>query len=125
MSIRWVMSTSGSESAARIYRITPWPTRIGAPLAALVVIAGLFHNGETAVLPIPIVLAATYIYLAERCGLVVTHNGVESRMTRRENRFRYRWSDVGGFELVDRGAQVPIVMRLPDGSRKLLPSTRA
>lgn len=87
--------------------------------------AGLLHAGAAAALPIPIVVAAGWVYAGERCGLVVKSDGVESRMTRRPNRFQYAWTDIDGFELVDNGAQVAIAMRLRDGSRKLLPPTRA
>jgi hypothetical protein len=57
-------------------------------------------------------------------ALVVTDMGIESRMTRRQNKFRHGWTDVGSFEFVDNGKQVAIAMRLRDGSRTLLPSTR-
>jgi len=70
-------------------------------------------------------LAAAWVYAGERCGLIVTSTGIESRMTRRENTFRQAWSDIDGFELVENSAQVAIVTRLRDGSRKVLPSTRA
>lgn len=119
------MSASGSGPAPRIYRITPWPIRIGAPLVALVVILGLIHDGAAAAVPIPIVLAAAWLYAAERCGVVVTADGIESRMTRRENMFRRPWTDIQTFELADNGSQAAIVMRLRDGSRQILPSTRA
>jgi hypothetical protein len=46
-------------------------------------------------------------------------------MTHKENRFTCRWTGIDTFELVDNGAQIAIVMRLRDGSRQLLPSTRA
>jgi hypothetical protein len=114
-----------SEASARCYRITPWVIRIGAPLAALVVVLGLTHSGATAAIPFPFIVAAAWIYAAERCGLVATDEGIESRMTRRENSFRCRWADIESFELVDNGAQVAIVMQLRDGSRRLLPPTRA
>jgi hypothetical protein len=113
------------DSPARRYGITPWPVRLGVPILALVVIAGLIHDGAAAATPIPIILAAGCIYGGEYCGLVVTDQEIESRMTRRENRFRQQWTEVDGFELVDNGWQVPIVMRLRNGSRVLLPSTRA
>ena len=86
---------------------------------------GLIHDGAAAATPIPIIFAAAWIYGGEYCGLVVTNQEIESRMTRRENRFRYQWRDVDGFELVEGQSQVAIVMRLRNGSRVLLPSTRA
>jgi hypothetical protein len=46
-------------------------------------------------------------------------------MTRQDNRFRHPWTDIDTFELADNGAQVAIEMRLHDGTRQLLPSTRA
>jgi hypothetical protein len=109
----------------RSYRITPWPIRLGAPLVVLIVIAGLLHDGAAAAVPLPIILGAAWIYGAERCGLIVTADGIESRMTRRRSRFRRPWSDIDSFELVDNGAQVVIAVRLRDGSRRFLPSTRA
>lgn len=120
-----VMRTSGSASAPRVFRITPWPIRIGAPLVALVVILVLIDDRAAAAIPVPIVLAAAWLYAAERCGLVVSTHCIESRMTRRENTFRQPWHDIDSFELVENGAQVAIAMQLPDGSRKLLSSTRA
>ena len=75
--------------------------------------------------PIPIILAAGWIYGGEYWGLVVTDQGIESRMTRRENWFRHQWAEVEGFDPVEHGSQVAIAMRLCDGSRVLLPSTRA
>jgi hypothetical protein len=73
----------------RVYRITPWPIRIGAPLVAIVVVAGLLSAGAAATVPIPTLLAVVWIYAAERCGLVVSSGGIEGKMTRRHNRFRY------------------------------------
>jgi hypothetical protein len=119
------MAWQKADPSARRYRIKPWPIRIGIPFAALVVIAGLIHNHDAALIPIPVVLAVAYVWLAERCGLYVTDRDVESRMTRRANSFRCRWADIDSFELIDNGAQVAVVMQLRDGSRKLLPSTRA
>jgi hypothetical protein len=119
------VSSVAAGLAPRVYRIKPWPVRIGAPLLAAIVVQALLHAGAGAAVPIPIVLAAVYIYLAERCGLVVTSDRIKSRMTRRENTFSYAWTEIDGFDLVGDGAQVAIVMRLRDGSRKLLPSTRA
>jgi hypothetical protein len=113
-----------SEVSERRYRIAPWPIRICIPLAALVVVAGLVHSGAVAAVPAPVIVAAGWVYAAERCGLVVTNDGIESRMTRRQNRFQRRWTDIGSFEVIDSGAQVAIVMGLRDGSRTLLPSTR-
>jgi hypothetical protein len=109
----------------RRYRITPWPTRLLVPLTALVAVLGLIHDGAAVAVPAPIILAAGYLYAAERCGLVVTDEGIESRMTRRPNRFQTGWADIDGFELLDSGAQVAIVTPVCDGSRQLLPSTRA
>jgi len=114
-----------SDHSARHYRITPWPIRIGVPFAALVVVLGLIHDGAAAATPIPIILGAGWIYGGEYCGLVVTDEAIESRMTRRENRFRYQWPEVDEFKLVANGSQVAIVMRLRNGSHVLLPSTRA
>jgi hypothetical protein len=114
-----------NESPGRRYRIPPWPVRIGAPLTALMVVIALIHAGAAVATPVPIILAAGWIYGGEYCGLVVTDQGIESRMTRRENRFRHEWAEVDGFDLVENGSQVGIVMRLCDGSRVLLPSTRA
>ena len=94
-------------------------------MAALVAVAGPINAGALAAIPVPIILAAGWVYAAERCGLVATDEGIESRMTRRENTFRCRWTDIDGFELIGNGAQVAIVMQLCYGSRKLLPSTRA
>lgn len=110
--------------APRVYRITPWPIRIVVPLLVIVVIAGLLHGGSLWAVPIPVVSGAAWICAAEWCGLVVSDIGIESRMIRRWNRFRYAWADIGGFELVDSGERVGIAMRLRDGSRKLLPSMR-
>ena len=118
-----VRRTSGP--SARRYRTTPWPIRIGAPLLALVVVAGLIHDGPDAAIPIPIILCAGWIDGGEYCGLVVTDEAIESRMTRRENRFRHQWTEVDGFELVDNGSQVAIEMRLCNGSSVLSLSTRA
>jgi hypothetical protein len=109
----------------RRYRIVPWPIRIGVPLAALIVVAGLLNAGAAAAIPVPIILAAGWVYSAERCGLVATEGGIESRMTRPKNRFQHPWTDIESFELVDNGAQVALAVRLGDGSRQLLPSTRA
>jgi hypothetical protein len=123
----WPLSSDAvtmGRDLARRYRVTPWAIRICVPLAVLVVIAGLVNAGAEAAIPLPIVLGAAWIYAAERCGLVVTPGGIESRMTRRENRFRHPWSDIDSFELADDGAQVAIVMRLRDGSQQRLPSTR-
>jgi hypothetical protein len=119
------MNHSALGDGPRVYRITPWPIRIGAPFAAIVVMAGLLEAGAAAFIPVPIVLAAAWICAAEWCGLVVANDGIESRMTRRYNSFRYAWTDIDGFVVIDNGAQVAIVMRLCDGSSKLLPSTRA
>ena len=94
-------------------------------MAALVAVAGPINAGALAAIPVPIILAAGWVYAAERCGLVATDEGIESRMTRRENTFRCRWTDIDSFELIGNGAQIAIVMQLCDGSRKLLPSTRA
>jgi hypothetical protein len=111
--------------AARRYRVAPWTIRILIPFVAVLAINVLIHNAAAAFIPVPIVLAAAWICAAEWCGLLVTKDGIESRMTRRENRFSYRWSDIDAFELFDGRTQVAIVMRLRDGSSKVLPSTRA
>lgn len=119
------MSSASPLLAPRVHKITPWPVRICAPLAAAVAVVGLLHGGSAVLAPVPVILAAAWVYAGERCGLIVTSTGIESRMTRRENTFRQAWSDIDGFELVENSAQVAIVTRLRDGSRKVLPSTRA
>jgi hypothetical protein len=88
------MATDQSE---RQYRITPWPIRVGAPLAALFLVAGLVKAGAVLAVPIPIILAAAWVCAAERCGLVVTDDGIESRMTHKDNRFHRTWADIDGF----------------------------
>jgi len=118
------MSSAKPLRAPRVHRIAPWPVRICAPLAAAVAVVGLLHGGSAVLAPVPVILAAAWVYAGERCGLVVTSTGIESRMTRRENTFRQAWSDIDGFELVDSRAQFAIVMCRRDGSRRLLPSTR-
>ena len=110
----------------RRYRITPGPTRLLIPLTALVAVLGLIHDGAAAAVPVPIILAAGYIYAAERCGLVATDDGIESRMTRRQNRFQRAWA-------TDRQLRAARQWRsgrdrdphARDGSRQVLPSTRA
>ncbi|MGO9977394.1 MAG: hypothetical protein ACLP01_32225 [Solirubrobacteraceae bacterium] len=94
-------------------------------MTAIVAVDGLIHAGTAAAIPVAVVLVVAWMSGTEWCGLVVTSDGIESRMARRENRFRYAWTNVDGFEVVDNGAQVAIVLQLRDGSRKLLPSTRA
>jgi hypothetical protein len=113
------------DHSARRYRIAPWPIRIGVPFLVLVVVLGLIHDGAAVAIPIPIILGAGWIYGGEYCGLVVTDEAIESRMTRRQNRFRYQWPEVDEFEFVENASQAAIVMRLRNGSRVLLPSTRA
>lgn len=113
------------DPSERHYRITPWPIKIGIPLAALVVVVGLIHAGAAAITPLPTILAAGWVYAAERCTLVATDEGIESRMTRRQNSFQRPWADIESFELIDNIAQVAIVMRLRDGSSPVLPPTRA
>jgi hypothetical protein len=109
------------------YRIVPWPIRVLMPAMALVVMDGLAHDHAAPVILIPLVIVAViaYIVAAERCGLYVSADGLESKMTRRANSFRYRWSEIERFELVDNGYQVAIVVHLRDGSERILPSTRA
>jgi hypothetical protein len=109
------------------YRITPWPIRTLIPLAAVVLIAGILHN-DTApgiLIPLVVVAATAYVVAGERIGLYCSTIGFESRMTRRQNTFRYEWAEIDRFEVVEYGAQVAIVMHLKDGSRRLLPSTKA
>lgn len=119
------MAWQGRDPSARRYRIKPWPIRICIPLAAVAIIAGLVGSHDSALVPLVVALAVTYVWLAERCGLYVTDWGIESRMTRRQNSFRYPWSEVDRFDLADNGAQVAVAMQMRDGSRKVLPSTRA
>ena len=118
------MATAVGNPVPRVNRITPWPIRILVPIAVIVAIAGVVHGGSVWAVPIPLALGVVWIGAAEWCGLVVTDMGIETRMTRRQNRFRHGWSDVGSFEFVDNGKQVATAMRLGDGSRTLLPSTR-
>ena len=109
------------------YRTVPWPIRVLIPAMALVVIDGLAHDhtAPRILIPLVIVAAIAYIFAAERCGLYACANGLESKMTRRANSFRYRWSEIERFELVDSGYQIAIVVHLRDGSERILPSTRA
>lgn len=109
------------------YRITPWPVRVLIPLAALVLIAGIAHDGTAPAVLIPVVVgtAIAYLLAAERIGLYCSASGLESRMTRRTNSFRYEWSEIDRFEVVENGAQVAIVVHLTDGSQRMLPSTKA
>jgi len=109
------------------YRITPWPVRILIPVVALVLIAGIAQSGTAPAVLIPVVVAAAIAYLlaAERVGLYCSARGLDSRMTRRTNSFRYSWSEIDRFEVVERGAQLAIVVHLRDGSQRSLPSTKA
>jgi hypothetical protein len=111
--------------APRVYRIKPWPIRIGVPLMITVAVLGVLHVGAIWAVPIPIVLGALWMYGGEWCGLVVTAEGIESRMTRSANRFGCAWMDIDDFKLVDNGYEVAIVVCLRDDSRRLLPSSRA
>jgi hypothetical protein len=114
-------------SAVTRYRIAPWPIRVLVPLAALVLTAGIVHDDTAPAVLIPVVVVAAFAYLlaAERVGLHCSAGGVESRMTRRTNSFRYGWSEIDRFEVVENGAQVAIVVHLRDGSQRILPSTKA
>jgi hypothetical protein len=109
------------------YRIIPWPIRGLIPLAALVLIAGIAHDGTApaVLIPVVVVTAIAYLVAAERVGLYCSASGLESRMTRRTNSFRYGWSEIDRFEVVENGAQVAIVVHLRDGSQRMLPSTKA
>lgn len=109
------------------YRIAPWPVRVLIPLLTLVLIAGIAHDGTAPAVLIPVVVmgAIAYLVAAERVGLYCSASGFESRMTRSANSFRYEWSEVDRFDVVDNGAQVAIVVQLRDGSQRMLPSTRA
>ena len=109
------------------YRITPWPARILAPIVAPVCIAGIVHAGTAPAVLIPtvVIVTAAYVLAAERIGLYASASGLESRMTRRANSFRYEWSEIDRFEVVENGAQVAIVVHLKNGSRRMLRSTRA
>ena len=113
--------------ATRHYRVSIWPLYVLVPFTAVVAVAGLIsdHTAPAVLVPIVVLLAAAWIYAARRSGLYVTDSGVESRMTRRENSFRFSWPEIDHFELVSNDAQMAIVMCLADGKRLLLPSTRA
>ena len=121
------ITDAGRCSPVARYRIAPWPIRVLIPAVALVAIGGLVHDHTAPVVSIPLVVAAAiaYILAAERCGLYASARGLESRMTRRANSFRYRWSEIERFEPVDNGYQVAVVVQLRDGSARILPSTRA
>jgi hypothetical protein len=107
--------------------MTPWLARVLVPILTLVAVLGLIHDHTAPAVFVPIVVlaAGVWIYAAERSGLYVTDWGLESRMTRRNNSFRYAWTDIDHFKLVNNGAQVAIVMYLAAGKPVLLPSTRA
>jgi hypothetical protein len=109
------------------YRIAPWPVRILIPIVALVLIAGIEHDGTApaVLIPVVVVVAIAYLVAAERVGLYCSASGLDSRMTRRMNSFRFGWREIDRFEVVEKGAQVAIVVHLTDGSQRLLPSTRA
>ncbi len=113
--------------ATRHYRITPWPVRVLVPFIAFVVVLAVIadRTAPAVVVPIVVVLAGAYIYAAERSGLYVTDRGIESRMTRRGDSFRFSWADVDHFELLEGTAQLAIVVYLADGKRVILPSTKA
>ena len=114
-------------AAVTRYRIAPWPIRVLIPIVALVLIAGIVHDGTAPAVLIPVVVVAAiaYLFAAERVGLYCSASGLESRMTRRTNSFRYGWSEIDRFEVVENGAQVAIVIHLRDGSHRMLPSTKA
>jgi hypothetical protein len=121
------MTSSAGQPVIR-YRIAPWPTRILIPIMALVLIAGIIHDGDPApavLIPVVVVAAVGYLMAAERIGLYCSASGLESRMTRRVNSFRFEWREIDRFAVVNNGAQVAIVAHLTDGGRRLLPSTRA
>jgi hypothetical protein len=105
----------------RRYCITPWPVRILAPVLALVVILTVAADNDAPAVTIPIVLilGGLYIFAAERCGLYADDSGLESRMTRRANSFRYAWSEIDQFELIQGGAQLAIVIHLADGTSRI------
>jgi hypothetical protein len=109
------------------FRITPWPVRVLIPFAAVVLITGIAHDGTAPAVLIPVVVgtAIAYLLASERVGLYCSASGLESRMTRRANSFRYGWSEIDRFEVVENGAQVAIVVHLRDGSQRMLPSTKA
>jgi hypothetical protein len=112
----------------RRYRVTPWPIWIVAPVLLVVAAVGA-AGAKTAVDVVGwgfvALFALSYLYAAERCGVYSTTWGIESRMMRRHNSFRIPWSDIGGFSVSNVSAQLVIVVRLADGRKKLLPSTRA
>jgi hypothetical protein len=113
--------------SSRRYRITPWPVRILVPVLALVVILAVAADNDAPAVTIPIVLilAGLYIFAAERCGVYADDSGLESRMTRRANSFRYAWSEIDHFELIQGGAQLAVVIHLAGGTSRILPSTTA
>jgi hypothetical protein len=119
------MRDEGANEAARVFRITPWLARVLVPLIVLVVSLGLIEDHAAAAIPVPFLLGGLYMYAAERIGLYVSASGIESKMTRRANTFRYQWSEISGLSLVESRSQCAIVLVLRDGTRKLLPSTRA
>jgi hypothetical protein len=108
------------------YRIKPWPIRILIPIAALALIAGIVHDGDAPAVLIPLVAfaATAYLYAGEGIGLYCSPGGLESRMTRRHNSFRYQWAEIERFEIVEAGALLAIVIHLRDGSQRVLPSTK-
>jgi hypothetical protein len=112
------------DPAARRYRVKPWPIRVCIPLAAVVVIAALLHSHESAYVPLVVLAATAWVWLAERCGIYVTDWGIQSVMARRENSFRHPWSAISAFNIVDVGSLTAIVVSLDDGTRKPLPSTK-
>lgn len=108
------------------YRIAPWPVRILIPFAALVLIAGIVHDRTAPVVLIPLVLVVTiaYLFAADRIGVYCSANGLESRMTRRANSFRYGWSEIDRFDVAESSAIVAIVVELTNGTRRVLPATK-
>jgi len=119
------VATADKSTAEHVYKITPWAIRVGAPIVVLVLIAGLRHGHDAALIPLPIVFAVVWVWSSERCRIVTTSVGLESRMNRARNCFQYAWGEIDGFELLDNQAQVAIAVRLKDGSHRMLPSTRA
>ena len=47
------MGANARGFAWRVYRIKPWPVRIGVPFMVVVVILGLGHDGALVAVPIP------------------------------------------------------------------------
>ena len=116
-----------STEATRRYRIEPWPVRILMPVVvgAFVIQIVSSRTAPAVLVPVVLVLGAAYVYATERCGLYVSDWGLESKMARRGNSFRYPWAEIDGFTIIAGGAQLAIVLHLVDGGEVVLPSTKA